>query len=100
MSLKKVLFIFILIFISIFFITSKTIVAVSDIIVDDKFRDGSNESIFTNILFNKLYEKVETRSYSYLLARTIGTEKVINWKIRNEIEAYAVPIGTAVDERF
>ncbi len=88
--MKKIIISIVVILFSLNIINSKITVAIADFIVDSSLLEDNNESVYTDILFDNLYAKVEGKEYSYLLARTIGAEKVINWKIKNEIDAYAV----------
>jgi hypothetical protein len=87
--LKKLL-LSILFIASIFHSYAKITLAVSDITLDERFLEGDNGGFYTEMLFRNLYPKANGKDYTYLLARTIGNKNVTDWKVKNEIDAFAV----------
>jgi hypothetical protein len=88
--MKKYLLMIFLMVLSLYQLYPKVTVVIADLSVDPVFLEGHDENFYTDMLFNNLYSKVSDKDYTYLLARSVGDNKVIDWKIKNEIEAYAV----------
>jgi hypothetical protein len=65
-------------------------IVIADLSVDSVFLDDQGEQYYSDMLFDTLYAKASDKDYSYIQARTVGNNNVTDWKVKNEIEAFAV----------
>jgi len=65
-------------------------IVLADLTANAAFLDKHDEKYYTDMLYENLYSQIGDKDYTYLLARSVGNSSEVDWKVRNEIDAFAV----------